>query len=157
MRVRFFLTVAAILSIHCSESPTEPRHLAFETVYAYQYSGIKAKRGEVISSMERWSAVWNEIHASHSPQPPLPQIDFGTDTVVLATMGENPDACWTVAIESVELRGRRLQVTVKEKRGQLSCACLTVTVQPVHVVRISRIASSGEFTFRRVIEGPGCN
>lgn len=150
--------IFALSLLSCSESPTEPRQrepVAFVTVYVSSFSGVDARRGELITDSGRWSAVWSEIHRRSSPPPPLPSVDFGSEMVLFAALGQEPDACWSIGIESVEATGdRSLQVSVAETRRPMSCACLAVVVNPVHAVRLPRRGRSASFRFdRRVLSG----
>jgi len=153
------LAIAIGSLLACSDTPTEParsKPVLFETLYLSQGSGIEARRGEVISDPNRWSAVWSEIHQGRSPQPPLPPADFERELVILAAMGSAPDSCWRIEVKSVTFPSRELEVAVEENRAPLDCACLTVIVNPVHVVRASRTAEiRARFQFdRRITAGP---
>jgi hypothetical protein len=141
-----------------SSSPTSPDGVvAFTTVHQTQFSGIRTRRGEVISRGDVWRQTWEEINATLSPKPALPTVDFERNILLLAALGETGDACKRVAIESVEHRGGALRVSAKETRPPASCVCPPVTVQPVHVVSIPRAATGASFEFRSVTEGAGCN
>lgn len=152
--------IFALPLLACSESPTEPRQrepVAFATVYASTSSGVDARRGELITDSGRWSAVWNEIHRRSSPLPSLPSVDFGSEMVLFAAMGQEPDACWSLGIEGVEATGdRSLQVSVAETRRPMSCACTAVVVNPVHAVRLSRRDRRASFRFDRRVLGGIC-
>jgi hypothetical protein len=150
--------IFALPLLSCSESPTEPRQrepVAFATVYVSPFSGVETRRGELITDSGRWSAVWNEIHRRSSPLPPLPSVDFGSEMVLFAALGTEPDACWSTGIEVVEAAGERsLEVSVAETRAPPSCACLAVVVNPVHAVRLQRLDRRASFRFdRRVLSG----
>ncbi len=151
--------LASVMALACWDSPSEPgsrEPIPFQTLHATPFSAIEAKRGEVISDPNRWSAVWSEIHQGRTPQPPLPPADFERELVILAAMGSAPDSCWRIEVKSVTLASRELEVAVEENRAPLDCACLTVIVNPVHVVRVPRTAEiRARFQFdRRITAGP---
>lgn len=131
--------------------------VAFTVVHTTQQSGIRTRRGEVISRADVWQRTWDEINATISPKPPLPAVDFERNLLLLAALGEQGDACKRVAIERIERTGGTLRVSVKESRPPASCVCPPVTVQPVQVVSVERAATGASFDFRSVTEGPGCN
>lgn len=153
-----FGAVFALSLFSCSESPTEPRQrepVAFVTVYVSSFSGVDAGRGELITDSGRWSAVWNEIHRRSSPLPPLPSVDFGSEMILFAAMGAEPDACWSTGIKAVEAAGERsLEVSVTETRFPTSCACPAVVVNPVHAILLQRLDRRASFRFsRRTLSG----
>lgn len=149
---------ASLLS--CLGSPTEPRGhelLAIETVLISQRSGIGTRRAELITDSGRWNAVWSEIHRDSSGLPPIPSVDFGSEMLILAALGQEPDSCWSIQIRSVRATGERLlEVLVVEGRSPPSCACATVIVNPVHVVRLRRSDRRPSFLFDQRVLGKTC-
>ena len=131
--------------------------VAFSEVRKESNTGIRVRRTEVISAQSRWIAVWDEIMATRSPKPPLPAVDFSANVLLLAALGDTPDACKSVVIERVEQRGGMFVVSVKETRPPASCVCPPVVAQPVHVVAAARVATTGSFEWRSVTEGNPCN
>ena len=144
-----------------SSSPTEPPTLPpdtrLQTVIEAQNTGIPQRRGEIVLTEDRWQEVWAEIHAgSGTPGMPAPTIDFSTEMVILAAMGDEPDSCWKIQITDARSEVVKISVSVAETRPPLSCACPAVVIQPVHVVRAPREELPGEFSFRRSVIGAGC-
>lgn len=77
--------------------------------------------------------------------------------LLVAGMGEAPDSCWRIGIETVKARGEHsLEVLVVEERSPPSCVCLTVIVHPVHVVRLRRLDRRPSFRFDRRVLGGTC-
>jgi hypothetical protein len=152
MRTRFLaiLLIPAALAVSgCSDDdPAGPRRepIAFQTLHASQFSGIGTRRGEIVRDQARWSAVWQEIHGSVTPQPPLPAVDFLAEMVILAAAGQRGDSCWDVSIRSVESGGGEVAVRADEIR-RTGCGCAAVIVHPVHVVRAARADGPGQFAF----------
>lgn len=145
-----------------SSSPTEPPTLPpdteLQTIYSAKNSGIHTRGGEIILTEERWQEVWAAIQAgSETPGAPAPSINFSTDMLIFAAMGDEPDSCWNLTITEVRPEVAKIRVDVSETRPPLNCACPAVVIQPVHVVRVSREELPGEFNYRRTITGPGCN
>src|SRR5690349_2336597 len=97
--------VFVLMLMACSGSPTEPGgDVAFQTVAKEQYSGIKTQREEVVTTQERWNAVWSEIMATRSPKPPTPAVDFSQSSVIVIARGDTADSCRTIEIEGVAAR-----------------------------------------------------
>jgi hypothetical protein len=116
-------------------------------VYRSRTSGIASRRGEIISRQSRWVEVWDEITASASPKPPIPNVDFEQVLLVFAAGGELPDACSDARIESVTRVSGSLDVSIVEERRP-TCVCPPMTIRPVHVVSVPRAATGASFSFR---------
>lgn len=155
----FLITLLSFLLLSCSESsPTAPDGpVAFTEVYTDMYSGILTRRQEIIATPTQWQRVWDEIYARRSPKPALPAVNFENSLLIVVGLGDTGDACKRVAVESVTRSGGALNVSVKEIRPPASCVCPPVTVQPVQVVSIPRLATGAGFQWRSVTEGSGCN
>jgi len=156
------MAALAVVSVTtgCSDGPTggsgNDGPIPFQEVFKDRYSRIEVQRGEAISTPVRWQAVWDEI-TTIAPPPALPIVDFDGTSVLLAAMGENPDACWTVEIEGVRSEASVVYVSVANIRSPQSCSCPPVIVQPVHVVSVEAVVPSAMFDVRTVTRGPECN
>lgn len=161
--IAFLLSVPLLFLVACSEggSSTEPGPLilpTFQSVFKAKTSGVHMRGGEVILTQERWEEVWAEIHAGlETPGVPAPTVDFATNMLVMAAMGDEPDSCWDLAISQVRAAVVRLEVDVAETRPPVSCTCPAEVIQPVHVVLVARADLPAEFDFRRSFVGVGCN
>ncbi len=130
--------------------------IAFQEIFKDRYSRITIQRGEVISAPERWQTVWNDL-TGQVPPPALPVVDLSRSSVILAAMGENPDACWTVEIEGVRSQGGVVHVTTTNVRSPPSCSCPPVIVQPIHVVSVDTALTSAVFDVGTATRGAPCN
>jgi len=146
----------SLFALGCNEgsSPTEPivTPPTVTSVYKSQSSGIHAQRGELIFDNERWAAVWAEIHDGGTA-PSLPAVDFSTDMIVLAALGDQPDGCWQLQISSVRPEVVRVVVNATATHPPAGCGCPTTISNPVHVVRTTKLEAEGQFTFSRTITG----
>jgi hypothetical protein len=146
-----------IVLVSCGRLPTEPSgELAMVQIHKESNAGVLSKREEVISSQARWHAVWQEINSRRSPQLAEPVVDFSSHVLIFVARGETGDACRSVAIDRVQLRHRSFEVFVNDVRLPMSCVCLPITAQPVHVVAVPRVAQAATFRYASVIEGPEC-
>lgn len=147
-----------LLSCNGGSSPTAPDGIVpFTTVFSDFRSGVRTRRMEIISRASEWQAVWTQIVGDQSPAPPLPSVNFDEQLLIFVALGETPDACVRIAVESVTRRDGVLHVAVKRTRPPSSCSCPAIVAFPVHVVSIPRAATGAEFSLRNVTEGPGCN
>ncbi len=146
------LVTVSILALACDDTPTSPGDspIAYETVVKSSASGFFTPRREVIRNTEEWVRVWDLLHAGQNPVPPRPSIDFEQEMVALAAMGTWSNGCYRVEITAINLRGTgALEIDVEEFDPTASCVCTLAITQPVHVVRLDRIALAESFRVRR--------
>lgn len=147
-------SLLAILVIGCGgeSSPTGPDGpIAFTTVYQNSMSGIRTRRGEIISRESRWVDVWDELQSHVSPKPPIPAVNFDDRLLILGALGELGDGCAKAEIQSVESNGGALNIRVGEVHRPANCPpCPPVTSQAVHVVSVPRAATGASFSFVNV-------
>ncbi len=107
-------------------------------VAQYLYTGVPDRRRLLVSGAEAWSDLWAEATAIYQPPPAVPQIDFGTEAVVIASMGTRPSGGYSIAIESVHEADGQIYVTVLETSPGRNCIVTAALTAPVHAVRIPR-------------------
>jgi hypothetical protein len=150
--------LAAFLALGgCGVLPTEPSGtLPLLEIHKESGTGVISKREEVISSQARWHVVWQEINSYRSPSLPEPVVDFGSYVLIFVARGLTGDACRSIAIERVDLRHGSFEVLVNDVRPPLSCSCPPITVQPVHVVAVPRVAEKATFQYASITVGAEC-
>lgn len=150
--MRTLLLVVLVLIAGCSgdSDPTSPDGpVPFAQVAKEQFSGVMQRRAEVIALQSRWVQVWDEITSNRSPKPPLPNVDFEKELLILAAYGNTGDSCRDVQIEKVDRVNGALAVSILDKQRAANCpVCPPVTAQPVHVVSIPRAATGVSYSWR---------
>jgi len=108
-------------------------------------SGLAAPRHELIDNAEAWHAVWADAYRHHAPAqvPPVPDIDFSQDAVLLAAAGTRGAQGFTYRIEHVALADGVLHAYVLEEYAH--CGTLPAMSAPVHAVRVPRMAPTATF------------
>jgi hypothetical protein len=64
-------------------------------------SGIHNGRRQVIQDAATWASVWHEMTAEQFPKPGLPAVDFATETVLVAAMGDCMSGGFTIGVDGV--------------------------------------------------------
>jgi len=65
------------------------------------YSGFVDATDLVITDSPSWVVTWAQIYARLRPQPSLPAVDFRTERVVLAALGQRNTGGYDIRIDSV--------------------------------------------------------
>ncbi|HYI09093.1 MAG TPA: hypothetical protein VEK57_08470 [Thermoanaerobaculia bacterium] len=122
--------------------------VAFTDVYQSSFSGIRTRRGEIISRESRWVEVWDELQSHASPKPAIPAVNFNDRLLILAALGTNGDRCTKAQVQSVRTESGALVIRIAEVHRPSTCApCPPDTSQAVHVVSVPRAATGATFTF----------
>ncbi len=150
MRRLNWMLLAAAGFASCRDSITAPpRMVAFETIRQEWNSGLTAPRTDVIRDQQTWQAVWPALWGS-SPVPPPPVVDFTRESVVLAAMGETPNACFRTYITQIAADSSQAVIQVEHRKPQPSCVCPAVIGHPFHAVRTERLAAAVRFAVQQV-------
>lgn len=95
----------------------------------------------VIKNRDEFSAFWKRLTAPVPPGqwvPPLPDIDFSKEMIVVAAMGTRPTSgYWTIIDGACEVNGQ-VEVFVSNVEDASCSGVLLAVTQPADAVRIPR-------------------
>jgi hypothetical protein len=115
-------------------------------------SGIWDRRRMVIRDRETWFDVWKRIHSpdpTHGPyptMPPLPEIDFSREMLVVVTMGERPTGGYAIIVDGVYERAKQIEIVVRSISPGRGCMETQSLTQPVDIVQLPK--REGSIVFR---------
>lgn len=84
------------------------------------YSGMATRQRLVIRDGAAWADVWKQITSPFQPVPPVPEVDFAKNVLILAAMGTRSSGGYSIAVDEVHIvaGGARVSVTeVSPARG----------------------------------------
>ena len=116
----------------------------FTTIAAGQQSGVEKQREIVIRTAADWKALWLE----HSPDEPMPAIDFSKSVVAGVFLGLRSTGGYRVTISSVDRQGKGVVVRWREQKPDPSAMVTQMLTFPFVLVRID-LAGASAVTFRR--------
>lgn len=99
-------------------------------------SGIADSARVVVDDAAEWSQTWSTIWRYHSPEPPLPQIDFAQETVVVAALGTRSSGGYAIYVDSAYQHSDHVEVVVRKESPGGHCAVTAAITQPVDAARI---------------------
>jgi hypothetical protein len=130
----------------CAQS--DKGEVSFTTILLSTSSGIGFSVDRVIYSQADFEAFWSLAHASSSPMPPTPEIDFGKRMVVVAAMGPQISPKHSIKITRIERVKTMVRVSIEETQPGKNCSAVGLITNPVHMVETDQLFA---VTFRRSI------
>jgi hypothetical protein len=140
-----FATLAvALMTGSCSpSSPTPSVPLALtrlrqEAVGYSAFSGYGQPTMLVIRDRGAWQAAWRQMNGDLTPGPPMPEIDFSSEMVILVASGSHTSSGYDVLLTSASKTDDLVTVHALERSPAPNCGSLTVITSPVDLARMSR-------------------
>jgi hypothetical protein len=145
-RSHFLLLVGAALGAACSASIApdvlgravplvrlrpEPYSLTY-------YSGLDHPERTVVRDEIAWREVWAAIWRGHSPEPPLPQVDFAQEMLVVVALGERLTGGFGIFADSAFTDNEQFVIQVRTIAPGPRCFTTQALTQPVDVARVPR-------------------
>jgi hypothetical protein len=134
-----------------SESAVPFQRMRDDSMPLTSNSGLADAQRRVIRDEVTWASVWEAIWRNHTPLPPLPQIDFGREMLVVASTGIKPSGGYAIVVEGVEEVGGVLQVKLLSTSPHDRCFVTAAITHPVDVARIPASTREVRFTERRTV------
>lgn len=123
----------------------------FSLTYA---SGLREPQRLVVRDASTWPQAWSSIWRGTSPEPPIPQVDFGREIVVVAAMGERLTGGFTILIDSALEGTSGISIRIRSISPGSGCATTQALTQPVDIARVPR--RDGPVTFDERLETQEC-
>lgn len=101
------------------------------------HGGITERSRLIIRNRNEFSQFWDQVTNSSSYKPPLPEVDFSREMILVAAMGERPSSGFEILIDGACEVNKQVEVSVRS----LSFTCgmqLAVLTAPVDIVRMPR-------------------
>jgi hypothetical protein len=134
-----------LVLLACDSTTTEPEiSVDFQTVLKAVLPGESPAlpEQEAIRDRATWQEAWTKLH--HGNPPPLPEIDFSREMIILAL---GPGCCTAVEISSILHERGELVVIIRV--GESSNAVCAFPDFTVHAVRLPRLQDPVRFIASR--------
>jgi hypothetical protein len=90
----------------------------------------------VVRDTSAWRRTWARLNAPFFPQPPLPQVDFSREMVLVAALGNRATGGFEIRIDSAVRRRDTIEVSIHWTSPGEGCLLAAVYTQPVDVAKI---------------------
>lgn len=115
------------------------------------YSGLTDSVRAVVRDSADWSAVWRGITRPFYPPPPLPQVDFARDMVVVTALGARPTGGYDIVIEGARQDSASIEIALRTSSPAPGCPVSAAMTQPVDVATIPASPRPVRFRERSII------
>lgn len=102
-------------------------------------SGIGEPERFVVRDDATWQTVWTSIWRGFTPMPPLPNVDFNKEMVIVATLGSRSTGGYGIVVDSALMTTNGLTVWVSTSSPGQTCFTTQAFTAPVDIARIQRI------------------
>jgi hypothetical protein len=119
-------------------APLTLTRLRTDSIAFALYSGVRAPEHLVIRDAAAWSALWQNIHATADPMPPLPDVDFGQEMIVAAALGTRNSGGYNVLLTQANEDSGGVEIQVLETSPGADCFTTQALTQPIDLGRIER-------------------
>lgn len=118
---------------------SEPYSFAF-------YSGLDKPDRIVIRDQVTWQIVWKDVWRGFSEVPPLPDVDFSRQMILVAALGAHSTGGYGIMIDGAnEGANGGISVTIRSI-SPLNCLVTEAFTQPVDIARLPLRSGRVEFT-----------
>lgn len=99
-------------------------------------SGFDEAAQFVVRDPARWTEAWKRIHARSRPVPPLPEVDFAREMIVVVALGSTRSGGYGVRIERAYRSGPATVIVVRVEEPGPGCIATSAITRPVDVARL---------------------
>ena len=117
---------------------------SIQTIVTDSMSQVDSPKQAVARTPAEWTALWQE----HAGAKAVPQVDFGSRTVVAVFLGTRSSAGYFVEITGTRNDKGALVVEWRERRPERDQVAAQVITSPAHIATIPKFA--GEIRFQKV-------
>lgn len=133
-------------------APLTLTRLRTDSIAFALYSGVRAPENLVVRDAAAWSALWQNIHATTDPMPPLPDVDFGQEMIVAAALGTRNSGGYNVLLTQANEDSGGVEIQVLETSPGADCFTTQALTQPIDLGRIERRDGPVRFAVTRHIK-----
>jgi hypothetical protein len=159
MNLRLIILVATLIIGQFSCAHVRPQEVSFsrlsqdERSYTIN-SGLERAQELIIRDQTSWEQAWAQIHSIRRPVPPLPDVDFQSNVVVVVALGQMRSGGVDIAVTAAVRERTGVLVSVSEKQPGSNCVVTMNLTSPVDIAVLPRTAEP--ITFQRLVTTDSC-
>ena len=153
----FLLTACGDAPDVVDEAPPAPPAVSTEVsvVATSQQSSWEEVLEVLLTTPDAWAAAWGHLHDGIAPPPPMPEVDFTTQRVMIITAGSRPSGGFALSHERTEVAGDTLVLDVTLSVPGPSCATTQALTSPALALALPLLPAA--VVVRRSEQVQGCD
>lgn len=118
-------------------------------------SGIDAAGQFVGRNAADWTALWQRVHSRRRPTPPLPEVDFEREMMVVVAAGQHRTGGHSIRIDRAWREGAKTIIVVHEEAPGPGCIVASAITSAVDIARLPVAPEPIEFRVESEIRDCG--
>jgi hypothetical protein len=110
--------------------------------------GYRTRQGQMIAGTDQWTALWQALHLTTIPQPPVPEVDFARQVVLVIFAGEKRGSGYMVFVREIVQTDDAVIVKVAEQRAMPANDSEPQPAYPFQIVTMPRSKLPVLFSFQ---------
>lgn len=143
------LLLLATIAAGCTETkPTAVVVLPLERLtppYRDQYTGLTSPARLVVEEARSFEEIWSRAFGTYQPPPPLPDVDFAREVVIVVALGEQGSGGYLIRVTGAIATSADVLVAIESTAPGADCAVSSALTQPLDIVKIPRRAATFRF------------
>ncbi|MDH4260164.1 MAG: protease complex subunit PrcB family protein [Gammaproteobacteria bacterium] len=113
-------------------------------------SGIDEAGQFVVRNSDDWAALWQRVHSRMRPVPPLPEVDFERETMIVAAAGQRRTGGYSIRIDRAWREGTATIIVVHAETPGSGCIVANAFTSAVDIARLPVTPGPIEFRLESV-------
>ena len=118
------------------DATPSPDEIPLRILAAGDQSAVRVPVAGAITSQVVLEEVWFAMHANQLNRPEVPEVDFGSETVIILILGERPSAGYSVRAAEVTLRDNDVEVRIAVSSPGPDVMTASVLTSPFQLLAI---------------------
>lgn len=163
-RVLPLMTVATLLLTGCPGDALRPgrdldvTRITPDAPNLVHYSGLSDPMRLAVFDAATFAEVWGRAFGNQEPAPKPPAVDFETDFVVVAALGERSSGGYEIKVAGAREEGGGIEIGILATAPGKGCPVTMAMTQPIDIVRLKRSGPGSphlSFAEKQVVTGCG--
>lgn len=117
-------------------------------------SGYATATNIVIADSTGWAAAWATLHSGVQPQPPIVNVDFAREMVLLVAIGQQPNLGHGVRITGAERTDSGIVVHALHHKAHPTCGTGQALTEPADIARMAKTDLAVRFVVADTVGAP---
>ena len=124
----------------------------FTTVSQGYNSGYRERGEYIVKDSLAWQNIWETMHATVEPKPPIPAIDFTDEFIIAVFQGTQATGGYSTWITKIVDDGDTWGVSIVDVVPGNTCVVTQALTEPYHIVKLEKAEKEIRFVREEKVE-----